>query len=97
MSEPSSLAARSPPRVLQEPAPISPPSPTPAATTPAESQIEREMRLDYEAAEKAYRATVAEQDRLAQLVAPRRPRLQLERRRRGLSSDFSLRSLRRIA
>jgi hypothetical protein len=44
--------------------PVSAPAPTPAATTPTESQIERQMRLDYEAAEKAYRANMAEQDRL---------------------------------
>ena len=49
-----------------DPVPASAPSPTPVATTPAESQIERQMRLDYEAAEKAYRANIAEQDRLAQ-------------------------------
>ena len=42
------------------------PSPKPASTTPTESQIERQMRLDYEAAEKAYRANMAEQDRLYQ-------------------------------
>jgi hypothetical protein len=47
-------------------APASTPLPTPAATTPAESQIERQMRLDYEAAEKAYRANRAEQARLYQ-------------------------------
>jgi hypothetical protein len=34
---------------------------------PTESQIERQMRLDYEAAEKAYRANMAEQDRQSQL------------------------------
>ncbi len=39
----------------QEPAQTSSPSPTPLATTPRESQIERQMRLDYEAAEEAYR------------------------------------------
>jgi hypothetical protein len=50
----------------QEPAQTSSPSPTPAAATPAESQIERQMRLDYEAAEKAYRANRAEQARLYQ-------------------------------
>jgi hypothetical protein len=44
--------------------PASTPSPTLASTTPTESQIERQMRLDYEAAEKAYRANIAEQDRL---------------------------------
>ena len=42
------------------------PSPKPASTKPTESQIERQMRLDYEAAEKAYRANMAEQDRLSQ-------------------------------
>ena len=47
-----------------EPAPTRTPSPTPAATTPIESQIERQTRLDYEAAEKAYRENMAEQDRL---------------------------------
>jgi hypothetical protein len=47
-----------------EPASTSTPSLTPPATTPTESQIERQMRLDYEAAEKAYRANIAEQDRL---------------------------------
>ena len=46
-----------------EPAPSSTPSLSPAAT-PTESQIERQMRLDYEAAEEAYRASMAEQDRL---------------------------------
>jgi hypothetical protein len=49
----------------QEPAQTS--SPTPAATAPTESQIERQMRLDYEAAEEAYRANMAEQDRQSQL------------------------------
>jgi hypothetical protein len=47
-----------------EPVSTSTPSLTPAATTPTESQIERQMRLDYEAAEKAYRDNMAEQDRL---------------------------------
>jgi hypothetical protein len=40
------------------------PPPTRAATTPSESEIERQMRLDYDAAEQAYRASIAEQDRL---------------------------------
>jgi len=44
--------------------PASAPPPTPAITTPTESQIERQMRLDYEAAEQAYRANRAEQGRL---------------------------------
>jgi hypothetical protein len=51
----------------QEPVPATTPSVTPAATTPTESQIERQMRLDYEAAEKAYRAALAEQERQAVL------------------------------
>ena len=46
--------------------PASAPPPRPATTTPTESQIERQMRLDYEAAEQAYRASMAEQDRLYQ-------------------------------
>jgi hypothetical protein len=46
------------------PEPAIAPSPTPASTTLTESQIERQMRLDYEAAEQAYRANMAEQDRL---------------------------------
>jgi hypothetical protein len=50
-----------------EPAPARTSSPTPAATTPSESEIERQIRLDYEAAEKAYRDNMAEQDRLYQV------------------------------
>ena len=49
-----------------EPAPTSTSPATQVATTPTESQIEREMRLDYEAAENAYRASTSEQDRLYQ-------------------------------
>jgi hypothetical protein len=55
---------------------VNTPSPTPAATTPAESQIERQIRLDYEAAEKAYRAALAEQERQAVLgIAQQTPAL----------------------
>jgi hypothetical protein len=50
-----------------EPASTSTAAPTPAATTVTESQIERQMRLDYEAAEKAYRDNIAVQDRLARV------------------------------
>jgi hypothetical protein len=50
-----------------EPGPARTSSPTPPAMTPSESQIERQMRLDYEAAEKAYRDNMAEQDRQSQL------------------------------
>jgi hypothetical protein len=47
-----------------DPAPGATPSPTPVSATPTESQLERQIRLDYEAAEQAYRANMAEQDRL---------------------------------
>jgi hypothetical protein len=40
-------------------------SPTPSAT-PTETEIERRQRLDFDAAEKAYRTAVAESDRIAQ-------------------------------
>jgi hypothetical protein len=56
-----------------EPVATSTPSPTPAATTPTESQIERQMRLDYDAAETAYRANIAEQDKLAREGGINRP------------------------
>jgi hypothetical protein len=57
-------------------APASMPSPTPVATTPAESQIERQMRLDYEAAEDAYRAALVERERQAELgIAQQTPAL----------------------
>jgi hypothetical protein len=49
-----------------EPAPARTSSPTAAATTPSESQIERQIRRDYEAAEEAYRTNRAEQARLYQ-------------------------------
>ena len=55
-----------------EPVPSSAPSPIRAATTPTETQIERQMRLDYQAAEKAYRANIVEQDRLARAGGVRR-------------------------
>ena len=67
----------------QEPAQTSSPSPTPAAATPTESQIERQMRLDYEAAERAYRANIAEQDRLARRVATSKQRLRSRQRPTG--------------
>jgi hypothetical protein len=77
----------------QEPAQTSSPSPTPAATTPTESEIERQMRLDYEAAERAYRAAVAEHDRQAQLGIA--SSAELKETATGIYLDFSLRSLRR--
>jgi type II secretory pathway component HofQ len=74
-------------------APASMPSPTPVATTPAESQIERQMRLDYEVAEEAYRAAVAEHDRQAQLGIA--SSAELRRTATDVYLDFTLRSLRR--
>jgi hypothetical protein len=76
-----------------EPAPTITPSPTLAATTPAESQIERQMRLDYEAAKQAYRASVAEHDRQAQLGIA--SAAELRRTATGVYLEFSVRSLRR--
>ena len=64
-----------------EPGPTTTPTPAPPVSasatpsaTPTETEIERQQRLDFEAAEKAYRASIAEQDRLAQ---PRRCRSRL--------------------
>ena len=50
-----------------DPVPTSTQAPTSAATGPAESHIERQMRLDYDAAERAYRMSMVEQDRQSQL------------------------------
>jgi hypothetical protein len=68
-------------------------TPTLVETTPAESQIERQMRLDYEAAEEAYRTAVAEHDRQAQLGIA--SSAELKRTATDVYLDFSLRSLRR--
>jgi hypothetical protein len=76
-----------------EPPPVSAPLPTQAATTPIESQIERQMRLDYEAAESAYRSAVAEHDRQAQLGIASASKL--KQTATGVYLDFSLLSLRR--
>lgn len=75
-----------------EPAPGATSSPTPVSTT-TESQIERQMRLDYEAAEAAYRAAVAEHDRQAHLGVVSAEKLR--RTATGAYLDFSLISLRR--
>jgi hypothetical protein len=58
--------------------PASTSSPTPVAITPAESQIERQMRLDYEAAEEAYRTNISEQDQLARRGGVGRPTARLK-------------------
>jgi hypothetical protein len=75
-----------------EPPQTSSPLPTPAAATLTESQIERQMRVDYEAAEEAYRAAVAEHDRQARLGIA--SSTELEQTATGIYLDFSLRSLR---
>ena len=76
-----------------EPASTSTPSPTPAATTPTESQIERQMRLDYEAAETAYKAALAEQGRQAGLgIAKLTPALRASAT--GSYLDLVIRALR---
>jgi hypothetical protein len=76
-----------------EPASTSTPSPTSAATTPTESQIERQMRLDYEAAERAYKAALGEQERQAGLgIAKLTPALKASAT--GDYLDLVLRALR---
>ena len=47
-------------------APVSSTNPTPSAT-PTETEIERQQRLDWEAAEKAYRTSITESNRLHRL------------------------------
>lgn len=69
-------------------------SPTPSAT-PTETEIERRQRLDFEAAEKAYRVNVAEQDRQAQLGIARESPL-LRQTSQGKYLEFTLKSLRTI-
>ena len=77
----------------QEPAQMSSPSPTPLATTPRESQIERQMRLDYEAAEEAYRANISEQDRLARAGGADRATAALKATAEGEYLSYALASL----
>jgi hypothetical protein len=76
-----------------DPAPPSAPAPTQAASTPAESQIERQMRLDYEAAEEAYRANIAEQDRIARAGGVYRPTAALKVTAEGEYLSAAVRSL----
>ncbi len=55
------------------PEPVAPASPSPSVSaSPSETDAERQMRLDWEAAEEAYRDGVAEFARLA--LAPARNR-----------------------
>jgi hypothetical protein len=73
--------------------PASAPSPVPASTTPTESEIERQMRLDYEAAEQAYRDNIAEQDQLAKAGGVRRATAALKSTAEGEYLSFTVASL----
>jgi hypothetical protein len=79
-----------------EPSPISTPLPTPAATTPTESQIERQMRLDYEAAEETYRASTLEQDRMYRAGGATKASRVLKATTTGSYLKITLQSLREI-
>jgi hypothetical protein len=79
-----------------EPASTMTPSPTPAATTPTESQIERQIRLDYEAAETAYRASASEQDRLYRAGGATKASLGLKATTTGSYLRITLQSLREV-
>jgi hypothetical protein len=72
------------------------PSLTPASSTPTESQIERQMRLDYEAAETAYRASTAEQDRLYQAGGVTKPTAALRATATSSYLRITLKSLREV-
>jgi hypothetical protein len=76
-----------------EPTSVTTPSLTPPATTPTESQVERQMRLDYEAAEKAYTSALAERERQAALgIAKSSPALKANAT--GAYLDLVLKALR---
>src|SRR3712207_3024558 len=79
-----------------DPGPTSMPTPVPSATasatpsaTPTETEIVRQQRLDFEAAEKAYRENVSEQDRQAQQGTARSSQI-LEETSTGKYLAFSL-------
>jgi hypothetical protein len=76
-----------------DPVPTSTQTPTSAATGAAESQIERQMKLDYDAAERAYRANIAEQDRLARAGGVRQPTAALKSTAEGEYLSAALTSL----
>ena len=79
-----------------EPAPGATSSPTPVSTTPTESQIERQMRLDYEAAEAAYRASTSEQDRLYRAGGATKASPELKATATGSYLRITLQSLRDV-
>jgi hypothetical protein len=78
-----------------EPASSSTPSLSPAAT-PTESQIERQIRLDYEAAEEAYRVNMAEQDQLYQAGGSGKTTPELKATATGSYLRITLDSLREV-
>jgi hypothetical protein len=79
-----------------DPAPASTSSPTPVTTTPTESQIERRIRLDFEAAEAAYRASTSEQDRLYQAGGATKASAALKATTTGSYLRVTLQSLRDV-
>jgi hypothetical protein len=79
-----------------EPGPARTSSPTAAATTPSESEIERQIRLDYEAAESAYRASTSEQDRLYRAGGAMKPTPALKATSTGSYLRITLQSLREV-
>jgi hypothetical protein len=80
----------------REPAQMSSPSPTPLARTSSESEIERQMRVDFEAAERAYRTNMAEQDRLYQAGGAVEATPVLQATATGSYLRISLKSLRDV-
>ena len=79
-----------------EPAPSSTPSPIRAATTATETRIERQVRLDYQAAERAYRVNMAEQDRLYEAGGVARATPALKATATGSYLRVTLESLREV-
>jgi hypothetical protein len=75
------------------PAPPATASATPSAT-PTETEIERQQRLDFEAAEKAYRVAITESDRIAQLGGANQPTTRLRSVATGKYLNAQLDSLR---
>jgi hypothetical protein len=76
--------------------PASTPSLTSTSTMPTETQIERQMRLDYEAAEKAYRTSTVEQDRLYQAGGATKASGALRATATGSYLRITLKSLREV-
>jgi len=79
-----------------DPAPGATPSPTPVSAAPTESQIERQIRLDYEAAEAAYRASTSEQNRLYRAGGATKASPELKATTTGSYLRITLQSLRDV-